>query len=106
MNQDLCEIFFLHDEAVGILEKSGFSPCRKKADEHAHAGMKIQARGFSEKFRHGGRCQGPVLSGPEGGLSPAEEAAAAACGFAPVTLGLRVLRSETAALTALARLLA
>jgi 16S rRNA (uracil1498-N3)-methyltransferase len=45
------------------------------------------------------------LSGPEGGLSPAEEAAALACGFAPVTLGPRVLRSETAALAALVALL-
>jgi 16S rRNA (uracil1498-N3)-methyltransferase len=42
------------------------------------------------------------LSGPEGGLSAAEEQAAVAAGFAPVTLGARVLRSETAALTALA----
>src|SRR5450830_144109 len=46
------------------------------------------------------------LSGPEGGLSPAEEDAALACGFAPVTLGARVLRAETAALAALAALLA
>jgi len=44
------------------------------------------------------------LSGPEGGLSAAEEDAALACGFAPVTLGPRVLRSETAALAALAAL--
>jgi 16S rRNA (uracil1498-N3)-methyltransferase len=42
-----------------------------------------------------------VLSGPEGGLSSAEEQEALACGFAPVTLGPRVLRAETAALTAL-----
>ena len=41
------------------------------------------------------------LSGPEGGLSPAEEAAAITAGFAPVSLGPRVLRSETAALAAL-----
>ena len=41
------------------------------------------------------------LSGPEGGLSPAEEALAAAHGFVPVTLGVRVLRAETAALAAL-----
>jgi 16S rRNA (uracil1498-N3)-methyltransferase len=41
------------------------------------------------------------LSGPEGGLSSAEEAAAIAAGFAPVSLGPRVLRSETAALAAL-----
>ena len=45
------------------------------------------------------------LSGPEGGLSPAEEESALACGFAPVTLGPRVLRAETAALAALAALL-
>ena len=45
------------------------------------------------------------LSGPEGGLSPAEESVALSCGFAPVTLGPRVLRAETAALTVLAALL-
>ena len=44
------------------------------------------------------------LSGPEGGLSPTEEAAALAAGFQPVTLGPRVLRAETAALTALSLL--
>jgi 16S rRNA (uracil1498-N3)-methyltransferase len=44
------------------------------------------------------------LSGPEGGLSPSEETAAIAAGFAPVSLGPRVLRSETAALSALALL--
>jgi 16S rRNA (uracil1498-N3)-methyltransferase len=41
------------------------------------------------------------LSGPEGGLSAPEEALAMASGFVPVTLGPRVLRAETAALTAL-----
>jgi 16S rRNA (uracil1498-N3)-methyltransferase len=41
------------------------------------------------------------LSGPEGGLSPAEEDAARQAGYAPVSLGPRVLRAETAALTAL-----
>jgi 16S rRNA (uracil1498-N3)-methyltransferase len=44
------------------------------------------------------------LSGPEGGLSRNEESAAMVAGFVPVTLGPRVLRSETAALTALALL--
>lgn len=42
------------------------------------------------------------LSGPEGGLSPTEDALARRQGFVPVHLGPRVLRSETAALTALA----
>ena len=46
------------------------------------------------------------LSGPEGGLSSAEEALALAHGFVPVTLGARVLRAETAALAALVLALA
>jgi 16S rRNA (uracil1498-N3)-methyltransferase len=45
-----------------------------------------------------------VLSGPEGGLSPGEEAAALAAGFTPITLGPRVLRAETAPLAVLALL--
>lgn len=44
------------------------------------------------------------LSGPEGGLTPDEEIAALAAGFRAVTLGPRVLRSETAAIAALAAL--
>jgi 16S rRNA (uracil1498-N3)-methyltransferase len=43
-----------------------------------------------------------VLSGPEGGLSPAEEATALTAGFVPVSLGPRVLRAETAPLAVLA----
>jgi 16S rRNA (uracil1498-N3)-methyltransferase len=42
-----------------------------------------------------------VLSGPEGGLSPAEEATAIAAGYWPASLGARTLRAETAALAAL-----
>ncbi len=45
-----------------------------------------------------------VLSGPEGGLSPAEEERAMAAGFVPLNLGARVLRAETAPLVALVRL--
>jgi 16S rRNA (uracil1498-N3)-methyltransferase len=41
------------------------------------------------------------LSGPEGGLSDAEEEAARARGFAAVTLGPRVLRADTAPLAVL-----
>ena len=44
------------------------------------------------------------LSGPEGGFSPAEEAAARLAGFTAVSLGPRVLRSETAPLAVLAAL--
>jgi 16S rRNA (uracil1498-N3)-methyltransferase len=47
-----------------------------------------------------------LLSGPEGGLTEAEETAARAAGFAPVCLGPRVLRADTAPLAALAALAA
>jgi len=43
-----------------------------------------------------------VLSGPEGGLSAAEEAAAVGAGFVPVSLGPRTLRADTAPLALLA----
>lgn len=42
-----------------------------------------------------------ILIGPEGGLSRDEIARAEALGFVPVTLGPRILRTETAALVAL-----
>lgn len=42
------------------------------------------------------------LSGPEGGLSDAEEDAARACGFTGISLGPRVLRADTAPLAVLA----
>ena len=43
-----------------------------------------------------------ALSGPEGGLSADELAAARAAGFAPASLGARVLRADTAPLVVLA----
>lgn len=43
-----------------------------------------------------------LLIGPEGGFSENETAAAKVCGFTPVRLGARILRTETAALAALA----
>ena len=45
-----------------------------------------------------------LLSGPEGGFTAAEEELARARGFACVTLGVRVLRADTAPLAALAAL--
>jgi len=45
-----------------------------------------------------------VFSGPEGGLSPAEQASALQHRFIPVSLGPRVLRADTAPLAALALL--
>jgi 16S rRNA (uracil1498-N3)-methyltransferase len=49
-------------------------------------------------------CEVILLSGPEGGLSPAEEAQAIAAGFLPVSLGSRVLRAETAPVAVLSAL--
>jgi 16S rRNA (uracil1498-N3)-methyltransferase len=43
-----------------------------------------------------------ALSGPEGGLSPAEESMALVAGFSAVSLGARVLRADTAPLALLA----
>jgi 16S rRNA (uracil1498-N3)-methyltransferase len=45
-----------------------------------------------------------LLSGPEGGFTAEEEAAAQRAGFHPLSLGPRVLRTETAAVAALAAL--
>ncbi len=65
------------------------------------------ARGLRETVNGSPQPVGAItfLSGPEGGLSSAEEESALHCGFTPVTLGPRVLRAETAALAALAALL-
>jgi 16S rRNA (uracil1498-N3)-methyltransferase len=55
----------------------------------------------------GGPSDVIVLSGPEGGFTPAEVAAACDdAGFMPVTLGERVLRADTAPLAVLAQLAA
>jgi 16S rRNA (uracil1498-N3)-methyltransferase len=43
-----------------------------------------------------------LLVGPEGGFTPDETAAAASRGFVPVRLGPRILRTETAAMVAIA----
>ena len=43
-----------------------------------------------------------LLAGPEGGLSPREQEDAQRAGFSPVRLGPRVLRTETAAVAAIA----
>lgn len=65
----------------------GTLPLRTAADQHAPAQQAVV-----------------FLSGPEGGLSAKEEALARSQGFAPVSLGARVLRAETAPLAALATL--
>lgn len=58
----------------------------------------------SQALRELERPSGPIvlLVGPEGGLAPRELSDAQALGFTSVRLGPRVLRTETAALAALA----
>jgi 16S rRNA (uracil1498-N3)-methyltransferase len=68
-------------------------------------------------WEEAGAPLGPVLAaaraapavhaaiGPEGGFAPAEIALARAAGLAPVSLGPRILRAETAALAVCALLL-
>ena len=57
---------------------------------------------LAEVPRPAGEVQ--VLIGPEGGLTDEEQARAQAAGFLGVRLGPRVLRTETAAIAALALL--
>jgi 16S rRNA (uracil1498-N3)-methyltransferase len=62
----------------------------------------VHARKFSELDQPAPGTPITLLIGPEAGLSDPEEAAAQAAGFLPVLLGPRVMRTETAALAALA----
>ena len=62
----------------------------------------VHARKFSELEPPAPGSPITLLIGPEAGLSDAEEAAAEAAGFVAVLLGPRVMRTETAALAALA----
>ncbi|MDR1921442.1 MAG: 16S rRNA (uracil(1498)-N(3))-methyltransferase [Candidatus Adiutrix sp.] len=67
------------------------------------AGLFLSPGGLAEL--PAGRADSPLLAvGPEGGFSPAEETALLAAGFLPWRLGPIILRAETAALAALARL--
>lgn len=69
-------------------------------------GLLLSLSEDARPLREAAPASGPLhlLSGPEGGLSGAEEAAARARGFMPMSLGRRVLRAETAPLAALAAL--
>lgn len=73
----------------------------------AAAGMKIllsprAEQPFSKVVREGSEFV--VAAGPEAGFTADEEAMLVSAGFAPASLGARVLRTETAAVAALAAL--
>lgn len=61
---------------------------------------------FDALPKHAPSAAVTLLIGPEGGLAPEEEAAAAARGFTAIALGPRVLRTETAGIAVLAALAA
>lgn len=73
-------------DAVTLRQWLGAEADRAKADE---AQQEMAAKRFL------------FLSGPEGGLSAAEEQAAVEAGWTAITLGARVLRADTAPLAAL-----
>jgi 16S rRNA (uracil1498-N3)-methyltransferase len=76
----------------------------KTQDTAGHARLLLSLQAGSQPLAKvmGANRAMTFLSGPEGGLSGLEEAAALAQGFDAVTLGPRVLRSETAPLACLA----
>lgn len=87
-------------------------PQLEAPDSYAHWISTLSAGGSRLMLQPAGSCrlqslpppQGRIclLVGPEGGLNPDEQLLAAGAGFQGVRLGPRILRTETAALTALA----
>jgi 16S rRNA (uracil1498-N3)-methyltransferase len=59
---------------------------------------------LSTALAQGAAAEVSLLIGPEGGLSPPEQALAERSGFRPCRLGPRILRTETAALAAVSTL--
>jgi 16S rRNA (uracil1498-N3)-methyltransferase len=78
------------------LETVAASPARKAVLSLGEGAQPLKSLAGGEEWI--------CLSGPEGGLEPREEAAAAAAGFTPVSLGPRVLRADTAPIALLSAL--
>jgi len=96
----------LHD-AASLVDWLADHPATPAAPDHARWVLSLHPAAQPLAARAAELAPGmavTLLSGPEGGLTPAEEAAALAAGFAPVTLGPRVLRAETAPLAVLGAL--
>lgn len=73
------------------------------AQQETHALRLMLAPAAAQRLHELERPQGSVclLVGCEGGFTASEQLAAASCGFSPVRLGPRILRTETAALAAM-----
>ncbi len=89
-------------EALGLAEWLKTLP--SASGEGAPLRLLLSPTAASKPLRQLAPLQDPLvfLSGPEGGLSPAEEDSAIKAGFTPVSLGSRILRAETAPLACLA----
>jgi 16S rRNA (uracil1498-N3)-methyltransferase len=89
-----------------VHEINDYVPWLAQRQSNGATPLLLSPNAQSQALRHFAQQQGAALflSGPEGGLTPAEEDAAIASGFTPVSLGSRILRAETAALAALASL--
>jgi 16S rRNA (uracil1498-N3)-methyltransferase len=81
-----------------------FLAAERAADAAAHARVLLAPAAARTCAELGPLHAVSVLIGPEGGLTPAEIEDAVAAGFIAVRMGPRVLRTETAALVALALL--
>ena len=89
-------------EVAGIVD---FDPWRRAWDSQALLGVMLEPEGEVTLAQLPRPEAGvTLLAGPEGGFDPAERAAARAAGFVGVRMGPRILRTETAALAALAAL--
>jgi 16S rRNA (uracil1498-N3)-methyltransferase len=80
----------------------GFVLSLREGSQALAAGVGVHVRSPAAAGGRADLREVTFLSGPEGGLAPAEEDAAIARGWTPVHLGARVLRAETAPLAALA----
>ncbi len=102
-----------HNIVIGACEQSGRSvvpqvltpvPLRQYLQEHRKEGMRLVLSPTASSALAGLTSMSTkveLLIGPEGGLDDEELDRAQTVGFVPVRLGPRVLRTETAAVTAL-----
>ena len=81
---------------------NGWPACRDGRAELRWLLSRCAERGLDRSGLPPAAGDAAVLSGPEGGFTPAEEIRALAAGFVGVGLGPRVLRADTAPLAVLA----
>jgi 16S rRNA (uracil1498-N3)-methyltransferase len=101
----LAPVQSLEDWLAGLPPVDGGGPHRWLLAPGGPPPALDRAPGPDDRPVDGGPVGLTLLSGPEGGLSDAEAAAATAHGFVPVGLGPRILRADTAPLALLSWLM-